>query len=177
MADPGALPLAVAAYQAAHFIGMPECGVCLAQCVVHLARAPKNISVYEGWVVASTTARGRRGRRGRAGGTAPRVARRRPLSTPVPASPPGRYKKATGMVTSWRGAQPAVPLHIRNAPTSLMKRLGYAKDYKYTPKEDSAGQSYLPEALLAEMRRRNGGCARFLPAESPSARRPPALPQ
>lgn len=40
-----------------------------------------------------------------------------------------------------------VPLHIRNAPTKLMKELGYGKGYKYTPKEDSSEQEYLPEEL------------------------------
>jgi putative ATPase len=40
-----------------------------------------------------------------------------------------------------------VPLHIRNAPTKLMKDLGYAKDYKYTPLEDSSNQEYFPEKL------------------------------
>ncbi len=40
-----------------------------------------------------------------------------------------------------------VPLHIRNAPTKLMKDLGYSKGYKYTPKEDSSDQEYLPEKL------------------------------
>lgn len=40
-----------------------------------------------------------------------------------------------------------VPLHIRNAPTKLMKDLNYGKGYKYTPKEDSSEQEYLPEKL------------------------------
>lgn len=40
-----------------------------------------------------------------------------------------------------------VPLQIRNAPTGLMKKLGYGKNYKYTPKEDSSKQKYLPEEL------------------------------
>lgn len=40
-----------------------------------------------------------------------------------------------------------VPLHIRNAPTKLMKNLGYGKDYKYTPLQDSSRQKYLPEEL------------------------------
>jgi len=40
-----------------------------------------------------------------------------------------------------------VPLHLRNAPTKLMKNLGYGKDYKYTPLEDDSNQEYLPEAL------------------------------
>jgi len=40
-----------------------------------------------------------------------------------------------------------VPLHIRNAPTKLMKDLQYGKDYKYTPLEDSSNQEYLPDKL------------------------------
>jgi putative ATPase len=40
-----------------------------------------------------------------------------------------------------------VPLHIRNAPTKLMKDLNYGKNYKYTPKEDSSNQEYLPKEL------------------------------
>jgi len=40
-----------------------------------------------------------------------------------------------------------VPLHIRNAPTKLMERLGYGKGYKYTPLEDSSEQEYLPDEL------------------------------
>lgn len=41
----------------------------------------------------------------------------------------------------------AVPMHIRNAPTKLMEKLGYGKGYKYTPLEDSSGQQYLPDEL------------------------------
>lgn len=41
----------------------------------------------------------------------------------------------------------AVPLHLRNAPTKLMKDLGYSKGYKYTPLEDDTDQEYLPLAL------------------------------
>jgi putative ATPase len=40
-----------------------------------------------------------------------------------------------------------VPLHIRNAPTKLMKDLNYGKGYKYTPLEDSSSQEYLPKEL------------------------------
>jgi len=40
-----------------------------------------------------------------------------------------------------------VPLHIRNAPTKLMKELNYGKGYKYTPLEDSKDQEYLPDEL------------------------------
>ena len=41
----------------------------------------------------------------------------------------------------------SVPLHIRNAPTKMMKDLKYGKGYKYTPLEDSSDQEYLPEEL------------------------------
>lgn len=42
----------------------------------------------------------------------------------------------------------SVPLHIRNAPTKLMKDLGYGKDYKYSPSYDyKEEQEYLPEEL------------------------------
>ncbi|HET7549240.1 MAG TPA: replication-associated recombination protein A [Usitatibacter sp.] len=47
------------------------------------------------------------------------------------------------------GTRP-VPLHIRNAPTKLMKNLGYGKDYRYAHDEDegyAAGESYLPEGM------------------------------
>lgn len=46
MADPRALEVAVAAYQAAHFIGMPECTVNLAEAAVYLSAAPKSNSLY-----------------------------------------------------------------------------------------------------------------------------------
>ncbi|MFH0846985.1 MAG: replication-associated recombination protein A [Chloroflexota bacterium] len=46
MADPQALVIAVAAQQAAHFIGMPEGNLALAQAVVYLATAPKSNSLY-----------------------------------------------------------------------------------------------------------------------------------
>lgn len=46
MADPQALPLAVAAYQACHFNGMPECDVNLTQAVVYLSMAPKSNALY-----------------------------------------------------------------------------------------------------------------------------------
>lgn len=46
MADPHALLVAVAAKDACHFNGMPECGVNLAQAVVHLSMAPKSNALY-----------------------------------------------------------------------------------------------------------------------------------
>lgn len=53
LADPRALDMAVSAYQACHFIGMPECSVHLTQAVVYLSLAPKSNSIY----VAYTRAR------------------------------------------------------------------------------------------------------------------------
>ncbi|MFC2069764.1 replication-associated recombination protein A [Chloroflexota bacterium] len=49
MADPQALVIAMAAQQAVHFIGMPECNLAMAQAVVYLATAPKSNSLYEGY--------------------------------------------------------------------------------------------------------------------------------
>jgi putative ATPase len=40
-----------------------------------------------------------------------------------------------------------VPLHLRNAPTRLMKDLEYGKGYKYNPIEDSADQKYFPDEI------------------------------
>ncbi len=47
LADSNALKLAVAAYQACHFLGMPECDVHLAHAVVYLSMAPKSNAVYK----------------------------------------------------------------------------------------------------------------------------------
>lgn len=106
LADPHALLQAVAADQAAHSIGMPECNVVLAQCVAYMAKAPKSNALYTGYNAVRQDIRD------------------------TPAEP--------------------VPIHLRNAPTKLMKNLGYGKDYKYTPAFDNAEdakQDYLPEAL------------------------------
>ncbi|KAM4729055.1 ATPase WRNIP1 [Anableps anableps] len=106
LADPSALTQAVSAFQACHFIGMPECEVILAQCAVYLARAPKSIEIYKAYANVKTCLRNHKG--------------------PIP----------------------PVPLHLRNAPTRLMKQLGYAKGYKYNPAFSSpVEQEYLPEEL------------------------------
>ncbi|XP_053570633.1 ATPase WRNIP1 [Bombina bombina] len=106
LADPLALPQAVSAYQACHFIGMPECDVILAQCVMYLAQAPKSISVYSA------------------------------------------YNKVKDCLRNYKGPHPPVPLHLRNAPTKLMKNLGYGKGYKYNPKfQEPIEQDYLPLEL------------------------------
>lgn len=110
LAAPDMLPLAVSAYQAAHFLGMPECDVVLAHCAAMLARAPKSIEVY------------------------------------------GAYKRAKQMIHEWEGGpQPDVPMHLRNAPTKLMKDVGYSKGYLYNPhfsKSELQNQTYLPDELL-----------------------------
>ncbi|QQR60920.1 replication-associated recombination protein A [Candidatus Uhrbacteria bacterium] len=104
MADPQALVQAITAYQASHAIGMPECNVILAQCVVYLSEAPKSNALYTAYHEVADDIRN------------------------LPNEP--------------------VPLHIRNAPTKLMKNLGYGKGYKYNPDFDGpVDQSYLPERL------------------------------
>ncbi len=52
LADPRALELAVAAYQACHFIGMPECSVHLTQAVIYMALAPKSNSMEKAYLSA-----------------------------------------------------------------------------------------------------------------------------
>lgn len=106
LADPQALTQAVASYQASHFLGMPECNVCLAQTVVYLAKAPKSNTLYTAYMAVQKDIQ----------------------ETPI---------------------EP-VPLHLRNAPTDLMKNLGYGKGYKYTPdfeNPNNAKQDYLPPSL------------------------------
>lgn len=104
VANSMALDQAVAAYQACHFIGMPECGINLAQAVVYMAKSKKSNKLYEG------------------------------------------YMKAQNDVRNF-GSLP-VPLHLRNAPTPLMKELEYGKEYKYSPDFDyEEDQEYMPEKL------------------------------
>ena len=58
------------------------------------------------------------------------------------------YSEARAFVAE-DGTRP-VPLHIRNAPTKLMKNLGYGKDYRYAHDEDeayAAGENYFPEGM------------------------------
>lgn len=106
LADPNALVQAVAAFQASHQIGMPECNVILAQCVAYLAQAPKSNALYVAYGRVQRDIRD------------------------LPAEP--------------------VPIHLRNAPTTLMKNLGFGDGYKYTPdfkNPKEAEQCYLPERL------------------------------
>ena len=56
LADPRALELAVAAYQACHFIGMPECTVHLTEAVIYLSIAPKSNALYVAYETAKKDA-------------------------------------------------------------------------------------------------------------------------
>ncbi|KAL8292030.1 hypothetical protein RQP46_001496 [Phenoliferia psychrophenolica] len=106
LANPDALPQAVAAYQATLLIGMPECDCILAQVVVMLAESPKSVRVYKA------------------------------------------YNAAKAFVDAKEGYP--VPIHIRNAPTGLMKSLGYGAEYKYNPGySHPVHQTYLPPGVEA----------------------------
>ena len=59
LADPRALEIAVAAYQACHFLGMPECTVHLTQAVVYMALAPKSNALYTAYEQAKADAQSR----------------------------------------------------------------------------------------------------------------------
>lgn len=56
LADPRALEVAVAAYQACHFIGMPECSVHLTEAVVYMSLAPKSNALYRAYESAKNDA-------------------------------------------------------------------------------------------------------------------------
>lgn len=104
LANSRALEQAVAAYQACHFIGMPECNVILAQAVVYMAKCKKSNELYTA------------------------------------------YNQAADDVKNFGNL--LVPLHIRNAPTKLMKELDYGKGYKYSPNFNyQEKQEYFPDKL------------------------------
>jgi putative ATPase len=108
LADPAALPLAVAAQQAAHFVGMPEALFALSEATIYLARAPKSNSAL-------------------------------------------RAYRAAREAVQEHGNLP-VPLHLRNAPTGLMRRLGYGKGYKYPHdyEQGTVEQQHLPDELAGQ---------------------------
>lgn len=56
------------------------------------------------------------------------------------------YGQCKQLILNQKGAMPAVPIHLRNAPTKLMKSLGYGRDYNMLHKDES-GLNYLPEEL------------------------------
>lgn len=105
LANPNALLLANAAFDAVMKIGWPEGRIPLAEATVYLAASPKSNSAYNG------------------------------------------INKALQIVRQ-TGNQP-VPLHLRNAPTEMMKDLGYASGYKYS--HDHPGhfveQQFMPDSL------------------------------
>jgi putative ATPase len=108
MADPRALEQASAAAHAVEHVGLPECGLALAQAAVYLALAPKSNALYAAYGKVQRT-----------------VAEK-------PAYP--------------------VPLHIRNAPTKLMRELGYSEGYVYAhdTEEKVADMECLPAELAGE---------------------------
>ncbi len=105
LANPNALLLANAAFDAVMKIGWPEGRIPLAEATVYLATSPKSNSAYEG------------------------------------------INAALGVVRE-TGNLP-VPLHLRNAPTQLMKQLGYGKGYKYAHayQGNFVEQQFLPDEL------------------------------
>ncbi len=105
LADPEALPHALAAWEAYERIGSPEGELALAQCVIYLATAPKSNASYKAFGVAM------------------------------------RMAKDTGSL--------APPKHILNAPTRLMKDLGYGDGYAYDHDAEEAfsGQNYFPDGI------------------------------
>ncbi len=105
LADSRALEVAVAAYQACHFLGMPECNVHLTHAVVYMSLAPKSNAMEVAYLEARADAVNE-------------------ISEPV-------------------------PMHLRNAPTGLMKDLGYGKGYQYAHdyEEKITAMECLPETL------------------------------
>jgi putative ATPase len=105
LADPQALPIAVAAHAAAHAIGMPEALLPLTEATIYLALAPKSNSGLRAYAAAASAV------------------------------------EEHGSL--------AVPLHLRNAVTGLMKRLGYGEGYQYAHDypEAKVEQQDLPDGL------------------------------
>ena len=105
LANPNALLLANATFDAISKIGMPEGRIPLAECTVYLATSAKSNSAYMGIDAA--------------------------------------------LAEVERSGNLPVPLHLRNAPTALMKKLGYGKNYLYA--HDYPGnfvrQQFMPDKL------------------------------
>jgi putative ATPase len=105
LADPQALSVAMAAQQAAHFVGMPEAVLPLTEAALYLALAPKSNSALTS------------------------------------------YGAARELIQE-TGNEP-VPMHLRNAPTGLMKSMGYGQGYKYAHDHEGgvADQVHMPDKL------------------------------
>ncbi|MEI7711155.1 MAG: replication-associated recombination protein A [Rhodospirillales bacterium] len=108
MADPQALPQALAGWETYERLGSPEGELAIAQVVVYLGTAPKSNAVYTAFSAARAAA------------------------------------KATGSLMP--------PAHILNAPTKLMKQLGYGDGYAYDHATEDAfsGQNYFPDGMVRE---------------------------
>lgn len=108
-ANPTALVLANACFDAVNKIGWPESRIILSQCVTYLASSPKSNAAYMAIGEAQ------------------------------------RSVRETGNL--------GVPMHIRNAPTRLMKDEGYGKNYKYAHNFEGnfTEQEYLPEELSGKV--------------------------
>jgi len=106
LADPQALGVAIAAQQAAHFVGMPEAVLPLTEAALYLALAPKSNSALTS------------------------------------------YGAARELIQE-TGNEP-VPMHLRNAPTGLMKSMGYGRGYQYAHDYEggvATNQVHMPEKL------------------------------
>lgn len=121
LANPNALLLANATFDALQKIGWPEGRIILSECAIYLATSPKSNSAY-------------------------------------------MAVNAAQQVVRETGNLP-VPLHLRNAPTKLMKDMGYGRDYKYA--HDYEGhyveQQYLPDTLV--------GRHFWIPGDNPAERK------
>lgn len=104
-ANPTALVMANACFEAVNKIGFPESIIILSQCATYLAASPKSNAAVEAIGAA--------------------------------------------MAAVQKHGDLPVPLHIRNAPTRLMKNLGYGKDYQYSHSYEGnfSAQEYLPDLL------------------------------
>ena len=104
-ANPNALLLANATFEAVSKIGYPECRINLSQCACYLACSAKSNATYMA------------------------------------------LENATSVIR--RTGDLPVPLHIRNAPTKLMKQMGYHEGYKYAHDFEGnfTAQEYLPQGL------------------------------
>lgn len=107
-ANPNALLMANAVFNAVEIIGLPECAINLAQAATYLAASPKSNASYMS------------------------------------------LKKAQKAVRDYGDAP--VPLHLRNAPTGLMKGLDYGKGYQYAHdfEQNFTDQEYLPDRLKGQ---------------------------
>ena len=105
LANPNALLLANACFDAVHKIGMPESRIILSEIAVYLATSPKSNATYMAIEEALEEVR--------------------------------------------RSGDQPVPLHIRNAPTTLMKEIGYGKNYKYAHSYEGnfVEMEFLPEKI------------------------------